>query len=99
MLGRFVSGWLGWKPSVAVQIFGPSLERGGGRSSELLFLVLRSTQGLVARARDCVWALDLRVVFLGSSELSFARASKVYVFEFLARASILSLERPAGLQT
>ena len=61
------AGWLGWKPSVAVQIFGPSLERavvfgpsldpGSGRSNERLRL-----------------ALDLRVVFLGSSESFFARA-------------------------
>ncbi|KAF5933939.1 hypothetical protein HYC85_030110 [Camellia sinensis] len=71
-------------PSVAAQIFGPSLERGVCRSSE-----------------SCVApVLDLRAVFLGSSELFVVRAVWVFlrsIENFLARARVFcvwSLERP-----
>ena len=70
-----------WEPSVAAQNFRTSLDRGVCRSSELLVLVLSSS--------FCIWwiepewlrsserlhlVLDLRDVFLGSSELFLARA-------------------------
>ena len=73
-----------WEPSVAAQIFGPSLERG----------VCRSSESSVAPV------LDLRVVVSGSSELFVARAVWVFlrsIENFLARARVFcvwSLERP-----
>ena len=74
-----------WEPSVAAQIFGPSLERG----------VCRSSESSVAPV------LDLRVVVSGSSELFVARAVWVFlrsIENFLARARVFcvwSLERPS----
>ncbi|CAL5394311.1 unnamed protein product [Camellia sinensis] len=56
-----------WEPSVAAQIFGPSLERRGCRSSE----------------SSVAPVLDLRVVVSGSSELSVARAVAFPVLENL----------------
>ena len=73
-----------WEPSVAAQIFGPSLERRGCRSSE----------------SSVAPVLDLRVVVSGSSELFVARAVWVFlrsIENFLARARVFcvwSLERP-----
>ena len=73
-----------WEPSVAAQIFGPSLELG----------VCRSSESSVSPV------LDLRVVVSGSSELFVDRAVWVFlrsIENFLARARVFcvwSLERP-----
>ena len=81
-----------WEPSVAAQIFGPSLERGVCRSSELLFLVLRLSRGLVARARGCVWFRTCSCAFLARASFS----SLERVSSFFARAIVSSLERESG---
>ena len=99
MLGRlFQVGWVR-KPSVAVQFLGWSLEPGLGRSSESGILCLLARPSFAPLERAIASCIDLRAVLIRSSEIFFARASEVYVFEFLARASILSLERAPGLQT
>ena len=71
-----------------------------------LFKFLRSSQNwvmcLVARARSLALErasasfFDLKVVILRLSELSFARASEVYVLGFFARASFFLLEHASG---
>ena len=64
----------GWEPSVAAQIFGPSLERGVGRSSESWVRVWWVEPEWLRSSESLHLVLDLRVVFLGSSELFLARA-------------------------
>ncbi|CAL5402384.1 unnamed protein product [Camellia sinensis] len=59
---RFIEVVCAWEPSVAAQIFGPSLERG----------VCRSSESSVSPV------LDLRVVVSGSSELFVARARALH---------------------
>ena len=92
---------VGWvrKPSVAVQFLGWSLEPGRSRSSEGCIMCLLARSSFSSLERAIASSIDLRAVLIRSSEIFFAQASEVYVFEFLARASILSLERAPGLHT
>ena len=93
------------EPSVAAQNFGPSLERGVGRSSESGFVSGGSSQGGFARAsvasgsglESCLSWLER--AFLGSSGLGFSSLYRELLGSsegflcLVARATKSSLER------
>ena len=83
--GLFQVDWVR-KPSVAVQFLGWPLEPGIGRSSEGCIMCLLARSSFASLERAIASSIDLRAVLIRLSESFFARASEVFVFEFLARA-------------
>ena len=87
MLGGFVSGWLGLETKCCCPEFW-SFARARSLSLERdVVLVLRSSRGLVARARVCVW--------FGPVAL---HSWLERVSSFFARAIVPSLERESGVR-